>query len=93
MFLLGINIVNGDGFLIFEIVDENRVRIDSVVITKYTPENVIHFYSETENYVEEYTAKIKALTEAYSDKLDFDEVSEKRGEAEFILFSCVMGIN
>lgn len=90
--MYGANIVNTDDFILFEIIDESGAKIDSVSITKYSPETVLYFYDSDSDYIEEYESKMRELVSFYEDKINFDEVIEKRSEAEFILYKSVKGL-
>lgn len=84
---------NTDSFLMFMIIDENNDPIDNVVITKYYPYNVLHFFSDVEAYIEDYTSKLKQLVDSYEGKIDSYDALEKRTEAEFILYKAVNGMD
>lgn len=80
-----------DSFLLFEIVDDDMTRIDSVVITKYYPHNVLDFYHSIGEYVEEYSSIMSRLIDDYEGKVDFDNAIETRSIAEFELWKTVNG--
>ncbi len=90
--MYGANIANTDDFILFEIVDESGAKIDSVSITKHSPETVLYFYGSDTDYIEEYENKMRDLVSFYEDKINFDEVINKRSEAEFILYKSVKGL-
>lgn len=90
--MLKTNIVNTDSFMLFEIVDEDMVRIDSVSITKYYPYNVLNFYHSVDDYVEEYSHAMSELIDRYDGKIDFDTAIDARSQAEFELYKTVMGL-
>lgn len=87
-----IKTVSTDSFLLFQILNEKGHAVDSVTINKYSDKDVLFFYNSDDEYIEKYTAKLKALTDAYEEKLDFDEAQQSRSEAEFILYKNVKGL-
>ena len=86
------NISNTSDFVIFEIIDEALNKIDSVVINKYTPDNILHFYHSVDDYIEEYESKMLDIVNRYEDKIDYDNAMENRSSAEFILYKTVKGL-
>jgi lipopolysaccharide export LptBFGC system permease protein LptF len=86
------NVSNTNDFVIFEIIDESLNKIDSVVISKYTPDNVLHFYHSVDDYIEEYESKMLELVNRYEGKIDYDNATENRSSAEFILYKSVKGL-
>lgn len=86
------NVVNTDDFVIYEIINGNNSKIDSVVINKYTPETVLYFYGSDTEYIEEYEEKMRSLVNAYEDVLDYDDAMENRSTAEFYLYKSVKGL-
>ncbi len=86
------NVSNTSDFVIFEIIDENLNKIDSVVINKYTPNSVLHFYRSVDDYIEEYESKLLRLINQYEGKIDYDNAMEKRSSTEFILYKSVKGL-
>ncbi len=86
------NVSNTNDFVIFEIIDESLNKIDSVVINKYTPDNVLRFYRSVNDYIEEYELKMLELVNRYEGKIDYDNAMENRSSAEFILYKSVKGL-
>ncbi len=86
------NVSNTNDFVIFEIIDESLNKIDSVVINKYTPDNVLRFYRSVNDYIEEYELKMLELINRYEGKIDYDNAMENRSSAEFILYKSVKGL-
>lgn len=86
------HVVSTDSFLCFELVDEAMDRVDSVVITKRYPHDVLHFFPSAQAYLDDASAQLRALLDRRADTLDFDAAIEARTEAEFTLYREVNGL-
>lgn len=87
-----VNTVDTEDFILFEIIDENGDKTDSVSITKYTPQNVVHFYRSDEEYIEECSSKLREIIDRYDGKLNFLQAMEAKDEAEFSIYTNVKGL-
>ncbi|MBR2731895.1 MAG: hypothetical protein IKD72_07930 [Clostridia bacterium] len=86
------HVVSTDSFLCFELLDARGDRVDSTVVTKRHPHDVLHFFPSAQAYLDDASAQLQTLLTRHADALDFDAAIEARTEAEFTLYREVNGM-